>query len=154
MIYFTKTREDAVLPSKAYPTDCGYDLTILGVEKVINSNTTLYKTGIKIKMPHGYHCEIYPRSSISKMGYMLSNSIGVIDPSYSGELFVALTKTNSEAPDLKFPCKIAQIILKTSIHFPTKEVSNDEFEQLHADSLRQSGGFGSTDKLNTSVPKV
>lgn len=154
MIKFCKTREDAVIPSKAYPTDSGYDITILGVEKVINSNTSLYKTGIRVKMPHGFYCEIFPRSSISKTGYMISNSAGIIDSTYSGEIFVALTKTNEEAPDLKFPCKIGQLIPRELFNLKTQEVSSDEFEQLHGESQRKDGGFGSTDKLNPSVPKM
>ena len=52
----------------------------------------MYDTGIQVKPQYGYYFEIVPRSSLSKSGYILANSIGIIDPSYSGNLYIVLIK--------------------------------------------------------------
>ena len=54
----------------------------------------MYDSYISVQPPEGYYFEIVPRSSISKLGYILTNSIGIIDPSYRGTLKVVLTKIN------------------------------------------------------------
>jgi dUTP pyrophosphatase len=139
VINFIKTNCKAVSPRKAYTSDIGYDLTAIEVFKVVNSKTTLYSTGIIVIPPDGYYTEILPRSSISKTGYMLSNSVGVIDPSYTGELLIALTKVIDDAPDLEIPFVRCQLILRKA------EVSNIVEVENIKQTTRGSGGFGSTD---------
>jgi dUTP pyrophosphatase len=134
-----KTNENAVIPSKNRMSDAGYDLTIISLSKSFSSKTKLYDTGIKLDIPNGYYVEIVPRSSLSKSGYMLSNSVGIIDQGYKGNLYVALTKIDSEMPDLVLPFKCCQLLLKKQIYANFIEVS----ENL-ADSNRNIGGFGST----------
>ena len=75
------------------------------LKKKINSKTTLYDTGICLDIPVGYYVEIVPRSSIVKSGYMLSNSIGIIDCSYKGNLYVGLTKICDDAIEIEYPFK-------------------------------------------------
>ena len=135
---YIKTLPDAIIPTKANYSDVGYDLSIIGIAKEFNSKTKLYNTGIKLDIPLGYYVEIVPRSSISKSGYMLANSIGIIDCSYKGELFVALTKICDESPEISFPLKCCQLIMKKQI-FPDM-VETDELEV----SKRSEGGFGSS----------
>tara|TARA_Y100000389_G_scaffold201059_1_gene242863 strand:- start:10490 stop:11230 length:741 start_codon:yes stop_codon:yes gene_type:complete len=138
--HFAKCKECAVIPSKAHQSDTGFDLTIIDKVKRIDEKTVLYGTGIKVIPPSGYYFEIVPRSSISKTGYILSNNIGIIDQSYRGELLVALTKINPEAPDIELPCRIAQLIPREYIHLIPIVVSTDSF----SDTTRGSGGFGSS----------
>ena len=139
---FVKMTKDAITPSKVRHSDVGYDLTIIGVQKWLNSVTSLYNTGIKIGIPTGYYAEIVPRSSLSKSGYMLANSIGIIDPSYTGELLVALTKVDPSAQDIQFPFKCCQLIFKRQ-----EVICFDEVEDLEVTD-RGAGGFGSTDEKN------
>lgn len=135
-----KTDKDAVFPFKSRASDAGYDVTAIGIEKVISDNCILCKTGIRIQMPVGFHLELVPRSSIIKTGYMLANSIGIIDTSYIGEILVALIKVNKDMPDLEFPIRIAQLIPKENINIEWLKV--DSFDDVSTD--RNSGGFGST----------
>lgn len=134
-----KSLENAVIPTKASYSDAGYDLTIIKLHKVLNSDTCLYDTGIKLDIPNGYYVEIVPRSSISKSGYMLANNIGIIDQSYRGNLYVALRKINKECIDLNLPWKCCQLIVKKQIYsnliFVEEEIENTK---------RGEGGFGST----------
>lgn len=127
------------MPSKSNSSDVGYDLTIIKQVKSIHSNTVIYDTGLKIKLDYGYYAEIVPRSSLSKSGYMLSNSIGIIDNSYRGNLHIPLTKVDADAPDLVLPFRCCQLIIREQIHIDMVEVS-DDFDN----TTRSNGGFGST----------
>ena len=131
---------DAVVPFKVHESDVGYDLTIIKKHKQVNDVVTLYDTGIQIQLEYGYYAEIVPRSSIIKSGYMLANSIGIIDNSYSGNLYVALAKIDPNAADIECPCRCVQLIIRKQEH-AVFNVTDDEF-----DTQRGAGGFGSTNK--------
>ena len=75
----------AKIPSRAHESDTGYDLKMIDVEK-IQGDTIFFKTGISVEPPSGFYFEVYPRSSISKLPLSLSNSVGIIDSDYRGEI--------------------------------------------------------------------
>lgn len=135
---FKKISPDALTPSKSNYSDVGLDLTAIGISKKINDDTFLCKTGISLEIPTGYYVEIVPRSSISKSGFMLANSVGIIDCSYKGELLIALTKINKNVEDPVFPFRCCQIIMKKQIYPIMKEITEI------SESSRGEGGFGST----------
>jgi deoxyuridine 5'-triphosphate nucleotidohydrolase len=137
-----KTAEDAVIPSKAFEDDAGYDLTIIKKIKDFNSKTALYDTGIKIEIDESYYTEIVPRSSISKFGYILANSIGIIDNNYRGNLMITLTKICDDAPDIQLPFKCCQLLIRKQISADLFEVKSDDLTETE----RNEGGFGSTTK--------
>jgi deoxyuridine 5'-triphosphate nucleotidohydrolase len=133
----------AVVPTKAHPTDIGYDLTAIDVYKKISKRVTLFETGIAMSSPSGYYIEIIPRSSISKTGYMIANSIGIIDPDYNGTLKIALIKLDDDMPDIKLPFTRCQIVLRKAEYADMKQVTS------LTDTVRSNGGFGSTtDRYN------
>lgn len=134
-----KVNELAVIPSKCKESDAGYDLTIVKEAKTLLPNVTLYDTGIQIQVAHGLYAEVVPRSSLSKSGYMLANSIGIIDRGYTGNIYVALIKVDPNSPDLELPFKCCQLIFRQQIHVNIKEVK-DSFQN----TSRGMGGFGST----------
>lgn len=134
-----KDVQDAIMPTKGRPSDVGYDLTIIKEAKKWLNNTVLYDTGIKIAVDHGYYAEIVPRSSLSKSGYMLANSIGIIDNSYTGNLYIALTKVDESSPPIELPFRCCQLIFRRQVYIDLIEVDED-FEA----TTRSSGGFGST----------
>jgi deoxyuridine 5'-triphosphate nucleotidohydrolase len=135
-----KTDKDAIIPSKAFEEDAGYDLTIIKKIKDFNSKTTLYDTGIKIEVDEGYYTEIVPRSSISKFGYILANNIGIIDNHYRGNLMIALTKIADDAPEIVFPFKCCQLIVRKQVFANLYEITDDNLSS----TIRNDGGFGST----------
>lgn len=128
---------EAHLPKKEHISDSGYDLTLI-YEKKRMGKTVLYGTGVILEAPFGWYFDVVPRSSIIKRGYILANSVGVIDRSYRGEIFVPLIKVDDAAPELELPARVAQLIPRPILHFPVKEV-----EVLSA-TRRGAGGFGST----------
>lgn len=134
---FMKTMDEAVVPKKAHVTDTGYDLCL--IKKIKEENgMVMYDTGIAVQPPMGYYFELVGRSSISKTGYIVANSVGIIDASYTGSLKVALIKINKEAPELELPARLVQLIPRQLIHMDAIEVPDLTHTQ------RAGGGFGSS----------
>jgi len=133
-----KTDEDAIIPGKTNESDVGYDLTIIKKVKDLTSNVALYDTGIKMILPNKFYGEIVPRSSLSKSGYMLANNVGIIDRSYTGNLYIALAKINFEMPDIVLPFRCCQLILRHQYYMKIEETSEQ------TETTRGQGGFGST----------
>ena len=51
----------------------------------------LVPTGVSIELPHGYECQIRPRSGLAlKKGVTVLNTPGTIDADYRGEIGVIL----------------------------------------------------------------
>jgi deoxyuridine 5'-triphosphate nucleotidohydrolase len=137
---WVKTRPDAIIPKKSRESDVGYDLTCTHIVKKIG-NLVIYGTGLKVRPPFGYYFDLVPRSSIIKTGYIQANSIGVIDPSYTGEIMVALARMDESVPDLQLPIRIGQLIAREIIRVKFEYVSSlDDLGKTQ----RNDGGFGST----------
>lgn len=80
-----KLCENAVIPNYAKFGDAGMDL--VATSKVFDEYGNVeYGTGIAIEIPEGYVGLVFPRSSICKQDLSLSNSVGVIDSNYRGEI--------------------------------------------------------------------
>lgn len=139
---FSKTDDDAVIPFKHRASDVGYDLVAIKKVKDLSPRTAMYDTCIKVSPAFGYYTKIVPRSSIVKTGYMLSNSIGIIDGNFLGSLKIVLTKIDDSFPNIELPFTLTQLIIEKSIHFKMIEVDEDEL----GDTQRGEGGFGSTNK--------
>ena len=142
---FTKTNPLAITPDKNRVSDVGFDLTVISKVKDINSNTVMLDTGIIVSPQLGYFSKIYPRSSLVKSGYMLANSVGIIDATFRDSLKICLVKVNPDAPEIIFPFKCCQLIFEKQIPFTMEEVLAEEI----GTTTRNVGGFGSTDKIST-----
>ena len=140
-VKFCKHDENAIIPSLANCNEIGFDLTVISKIKDINKTTSMYETGISVQPPDGYYFEIVPRSSLSKTGYMLTNSIGIIDPTYRGTLKIVLTKVCDDAPEFELPNKRFQLVPRIHI---SKDMNVKVVEGLD-ETYRGNGGFGSTD---------
>lgn len=138
-----KRHKNAILPHKTRMSDVGYDVYIIDKYKQINDVTCLYDTGIALQIPFGYYVEIVPRSSLSKTGYILTNSIGIIDRSYSGNIYVSLTRTTNESINIEklFPFRCCQLILRKQYFM---ELINATDEDEFVKTGRNDGGYGST----------
>lgn len=139
-----KLHKDAKIPRYAKPGDAGMDLTVASIE--INRNKAIVKFGLAIEIPTGYVGLIFPRSSIHKTDFRLTNSVGVIDSGYRGEISAVFdihgTRLDGETDvwDYKVGDRAAQIII-----MPYPEVEFEEVEEL-SESERGTGGYGSTGK--------
>jgi dUTP pyrophosphatase len=97
----------------------------------------MYDTGIAVCPPDGYYTEVVPRSSLSKTGYMLANSVGIIDSSYRGSIKVVVTGDES-LKSLELPFKGFQLVVRKQYHANFAEVDTID------ETARGDGGFGST----------
>lgn len=135
-----KLNSEAIIPKYAHPTDAGLDLTAVSYERDSN-NLIVYHTGLSIEIPEGYVGLIYPRSSISKYDLELTNSVGVIDSGYRGEILFKFRETTSHFPNIYVPGdRIGQLII---VPYPSIEL--EEVDELSS-SDRSDKGFGSTGK--------
>ena len=144
-INFNNTNYDInpILPTKAHPSDIGYDLTVIGIKKKIDEhNIYLYDTGLTVIPPEGYYIEIVPRSSIINTGWILANSIGIVDPHYTGSLLIALMKISPNAKELEIPFTKCQMIIRPIVNSYINLISTKDVPITD----RNSGGFGSSDK--------
>jgi len=128
---------DAVPPAKRRASDSGYDLTLIG-ESERHGPVRFYRTGIVIQPAFGWYFDLVPRSSISRTGHILANSVGVIDRGYVGEILVPLIKLDDRAPDLQLPARVVQIIPRPIVDIDLIEVTDLD------ETARGGGGFGST----------
>lgn len=139
-IKLKKLHPNAVKPKYAKESDAGMDL----VATEIISNTTFqvtYGLGIAMEIPDGMVGLVFPRSSIRNTELTLSNSVGVIDAGYRGELQATFNKLNGfESVAYKVGDRVAQIVI-----VPHPIVQFVEVDEL-SESKRGEGGFGSTGK--------
>ena len=86
--------EGAQVPTKARVNDVGYDLTVHSVKESERGQSSvriyLADFGLQVQPPLGYYFELIPRSSLAWSGFIMPNSVGVIDPDYRGNLKMPL----------------------------------------------------------------
>jgi dUTP pyrophosphatase len=135
-----KLHENAVIPSYSKLGDAGMDLTITTIISETNEDVT-YGFGIALEIPRGYVGLVFPRSSVRKYDLSLTNSVGVIDSGYRGEIQATFKKTKG-FDSFKYNTgeRGAQIII-----IPHPNIELIEFKDLSS-SERGEGGFGSTGK--------
>lgn len=85
-VQIKKLVDNAVIPEYSTLGSAGMDLTAVSVEYDDNHNVLTYKTGLSIEIPKGYVGLLFPRSSVYKLELTLSNSVGIIDSDYRGEI--------------------------------------------------------------------
>lgn len=137
-----KVATDSCKPVRAYPSDAGADLVARETTWLQKDKRTLVPTGVFTEIPIGYVGILAPRSSLSKYNIIMTNSIGVIDSSYRGEIMASLMYigNNDSGYTVLAGERIVQLIL-VPIILPKFSIV-DELEETD----RGNGGFGSTGK--------
>lgn len=133
-----KLDPNAIIPTRANPTDAGADLYALEDVKISPSSRALVKTGISLEVPESYYARIAPRSGLAyKNG--IDVLAGVVDSSYRGEVGVILLNTDTQKVfNIRAGDRIAQLIIEAHYNMTIKEVDS------LSDTTRGDGGFGST----------
>ena len=99
----------------------------------------LVPTGLRLALPHGYECQIRPRSGLAlKHGITVANAPGTIDADYRGEIGVILINLSSEPFVINDGERICQMVIA-----PYSRVEWEPAESLDA-TERGEGGFGHT----------
>ena len=136
-IRIKRLHQNAVIPTYAKHGDAGMDLTATS-KSYDENNNVVYGTGLAVEIPEGYVGLVFPRSSICKKDLFLTNSVGVIDSGYRGEIMAKFKHTDNLPVEYRVGERIAQLIIipHPYIEFvPANELS---------DSERGSGGYGSS----------
>lgn len=155
--------DKSVIPNYAKDGDAGMDLVATSKSYDENGNV-VYGTGLAFEIPKGYVGLLFPRSSNSKKDLILTNSVGVLDSGYIGEVMFKYRKEISVVDflttlkvwfkiknfksidnlrignDYQIGDRIGQIII-----LPYPQIEFEEVEEL-SESERGNGGYGSTGK--------
>lgn len=137
-----KLHDNAVIPSYSKIGDAGMDLTSVDIEET--EDYISYKTGLAMEIPKGYVGLLFPRSSNSKKDLLLTNSVGVIDSGYRGEIELRYKRIKSDFADTVKKYEVGDRVGQIMI-IPYPQVFMTPVPEL-SDSDRGQGGFGSTGK--------
>ena len=130
-----RLHENATIPFYAKESDAGMDLVITDIKGETEWDIS-YGFGISMEIPEGFMGLVFPRSSIRKTDLILSNSVGVIDAGYRGEIQATFKKTGETV--YKIGERGAQLII-----IPHPIIEWNEVNELN-NTERGEGGFGST----------
>lgn len=138
-IKIKKLNPQAKIPQYAKPGDAGMDLTAISAD-FSDLNYLTYHTGLALEIPKGYVGLLFPRSSVYKTGQQLTNSVGVIDSGYRGEIMLKYTRDINETERTAYGPgdRVGQLII-----LPYPEVQFEEVDDL-SKTERGLGGYGST----------
>jgi dUTP pyrophosphatase len=135
-----RLRPDAILPTRAYAGDAGFDLHAAEPARLEPGARAQVPTGVALEIPPGQAGLVLPRSGLAaKHGITLVNAPGLIDSGYRGEIRVLLLNTDPAAAfELAAGDRIAQLVLV--------DVRTPELEEVDAlgSSERAERGFGSS----------
>ena len=155
-IKIKKLSKDAVIPKYAKEGDAGMDLVAISKEYDGDGNT-VYGTGLAFEIPKGYFGLLVPRSSNAKTDLRLTNSSGILDSCYRGEVMFKYRNDNfsNMSDDYKVHLfngniaftneynvgdRIGQILI-----LPYPEINFLEVDEL-SETERGKGGYGSSGK--------
>ena len=108
----------------------------------------LYEKGSWIKIPSGLSFQplkrgragfIYSRSGLgAKDGLIVAQGVGLVDPDYTGEIFVFILNTCGEKRTISHGQRIAQLVIQPFVRPNWRQVAK------LAKTERGAGGFGHT----------
>ena len=163
-VKFKKLNKKAVIPTKAHPTDAGFDM--VAVTKTVTDKYVEYDTGIATAIPVGHVGLLFANSRVSKYDLDLANAVGVADSNYRGPIKFRYKHTiQPQTAILAHKTKYFDLVKDVEpvpIPFHPKEFTVGEVvgqliiipipdvEFVEVDELdetdRGEGGFGSTEK--------
>jgi dUTP pyrophosphatase len=138
-VHFKKLVQEAQKPKFGKPGDAGADLVATSVD-FSRKNQVVYGTGLAVEIPEGMVGLVFPRSSVRNYDLSMSNSVGVIDSGYRGEIMVTFNILNLHTVENSYQVgdRIAQLII-----IPVPLAKYVEVEEL-SETERGIAGHGST----------
>ena len=131
--------------SGVYAKEVFYQIFTAGKAILRPKARLLIQTGIKLAIPQGFCLQIVPRSGLAlKHGITITNSPGIIDSDYRGEIGVILHNLGHEPFEIKRGDRIGQAVLAPVVQAKFNEITEEEFNTDQTN--RGVGGFGSTGK--------
>ncbi|MBC8375487.1 MAG: dUTP diphosphatase [FCB group bacterium] len=118
--------------------DAGLDLFIMEDQIIRAGETAPLKLQISCETASGQPYYLMPRSSISKTPLRMSNSIGLIDGGYRGEIIGMVDNIKTEDYQVSAGDRLFQLVAMDGSPITFELVEN------LSDTARGTGGFGST----------
>ena len=128
--------ENAILPTRANPTDSGLDLYVAEDTTIPAHSTVVVPTHIAIDLAYGYEAQVRPRSGNS-LKTKLRVALGTIDHTYNKEIGIITDNIGDEAIVVKAGTRLAQLVV-TPVMLPEPT----EVQEFDEESER--GAYGST----------
>ena len=130
--------------------NCGQEIVIPSLKKwhVENEPANLVPTGLRIAVPKGYVAFIKERSSIVKTP--LTIRAGVIDPGYTGEVFVNFVNLGDKDITVPTGARLPAQIVVTKCMSSFKVIGNLQFLEETKDAVRKTGSVGSTQSTSSA----
>lgn len=155
ILKFKKLHPDAIVPRRWSAGAIGWDVHAHSLgdgdrpRKILVPPRTTRKipTGLLIEPPAGHFVLVTTRSGLGLRSIVVSNSPGIIDPDYRGELFVLLLNNSHETCWIEHQERIAQLFL-----LPVCTMAVQEVQALSA-TERGGAGLGSTGRGLENVDK-
>ena len=117
-----------------------FDIAICANKTLRPNELFNFGTGLKMEIPKGWCLLVFPRSSLGQKKCIIPNSVGVIDSDYRGEIKVPILNLSGEEIHFEIGQRVAQGLLVKARQCKMIKVYHLK------ESLRGSGGFGSTGK--------
>jgi dUTP pyrophosphatase len=137
-IAFEKTHPNAILPSKTYPQDVGWDLYAVEDVTIPAKGQNNVNIGLKLAfLDEGYWFKIESRSGLAFKHDIVAFA-GIIDNTYRGNVGIKLFNFGNNDYHVKTGDRIAQMVIY---------MENIDFDVQWGkvvETNRGSGGFGST----------
>jgi dUTP pyrophosphatase len=134
-----KTIGSAIIPTKAHPSDTGFDLYSPFEFALLPNEAKLINFHIKIQLEEGYEAQVRNRSGIvSNFHCNIPIGVGSIDCHYRGEIKAPIHNFGQHQQIFKAGSRMAQLVIKK-----TEPVYIQE-GKVYNNTERGSGGFGST----------
>ena len=137
-VLFKKLVPEATKPKFGKPGDAGADLVATSID-THRDGQIVYGTGLAVEIPEGMVGLVFPRSSVRNYDLVMSNSVGVIDSGYRGEIMVTFNLKDSLPGNIYvIGDRIAQLVI-----VPVPLITYAETQEL-SETARGEGGHGST----------
>ena len=114
MLKIKLLNKNSSAPSRAHAEDAGLDIYHIGEKLIIKAGEKVkIPTGFAMSVPLGSVAKIYPRSGLATTkGLVLANTVGIIDSSYRGEVFITMKNNSDKLFTLNKGDRFAQMVLQ------------------------------------------
>lgn len=136
-------------PTRAYPTDAGWDLSSSGPVVIPVRSIVKVRTGTFVDLPPGSYGMICSRSGlVANHGIAVANAPGIIDSGYTGEIIATMVNLGDRAYRIQAGERIAQIVLGR-----TDGIIVPDAPPTLSNLARGGNGHGSSARLGSPTPR-
>lgn len=134
-----KTRTNAILPTKAYDTDAGFDVYASEDISLQPGETKLVNFGFRIGLKPGWEAQMRNKSGVvTKRNVFMKLGVGTIDSDYRGDIMAPFINMGRDYITFRRGEKVAQMVFKRVPYVKLEE------KEVDTKTIRGTGGFGST----------